>query len=138
MEDKEEIKNQEERLEFLFNIISGLDDVEVELKDFKKEGAFKDLDVPYSHIKDKKIILDTNSGYDKGKSEGFQELGHLWLSGSLKHLSKDWNAVKYGSFDNFRMMVNILEDIRTENLMSVRYPQIKNRLIKLKEIFPIF
>ena len=131
MEDKEEIKNQEERLEFLFNIISGLDDVNVELKDFKKSGGFEDLDVPYSSIEEKKIILDTNEGYDKNKSGGLQELGHLWLSGSLKHLVQNWNSVKYGSFENFRMIVNVMEDIRTENLMSVRYPQIKNRLINL-------
>lgn len=123
---KEESDILKERLEYLFNIISGLKDVEVEYSE-RKRGD----DLTYSSIENRKIYLDETGEYNKNKSEGFQELGHVWLSGSLKHIAQNWNPIKHGNFNEFRDIINVLEDIRTENLMSVRYPQIKNRLINL-------
>ena len=115
-----------ERLEYLFNVMSGLQDVKVDLR-FKVPNE----QLPRSDIPSKSIVLDKEKEFNRSKSEGLQELGHIWLSGSLKSIFNDWNPKKYGDFDDFRLIINMLEDIRTESLMAVRYPQIKNRLINL-------
>lgn len=125
--DKEEIKNTKDKLEFLYNISSGMKDIKVNLR----KRTNKDEELPSASIEHKEISLDGDNEYNKLKSEGFQELGHLWLSGSLKELRERWDFERLGDFDDFRKLVNMLEDIRTENLMGVRYPQIKNRLINL-------
>lgn len=114
-------EQEKENLQYLFNVISNLKDIKVKI----------DSKGPLSQIDKKEITLNPDSDYNRKKSEGLQELGHVWLSGSLKEVLSNWNSVKYGNFDDFRVLVNLLEDIRTENLMSIRYPQIKNRLINL-------
>jgi len=114
-------KNKErERLEFLFNILSGFRDIKV---------SSSDTDISYADLKNREIFLSDKKEYNKKKSDGFQEMGHVWLSGDLQEYINNWNVNKYGDFKDFNWIINVLEDIRTENLMSIRYPQIKNRLI---------
>ena len=117
-----------ERLEYLYNVIAGLHDVKVNLV---AKTQNEDEELPSSDIPSKSISLDKEKGFNRSKSEGLQELGHIWLSGSLKSIFSDWDKKRYGNFDDFRLIMNRLEDIRTESLMSVRYPQMRNRLINL-------
>lgn len=122
--DEKRDRNQElekNRLEFLFNVIAETKDIKVT---FDEKG-------PLSNLKEREIILNPKEEFGRKKSEGFQELGHIWLSGSLENIYQNWNAQKHGKFEDFKWLINALEDLRTENLMSIRYPQIKNRLTNL-------
>jgi len=116
MDDKIDIS----KLEFLFNILSDSKDIKV---------SFTDTGASFADLNSKEIFLNNKKDYNRKKSEGFQEMGHVWLSGSLSEYIDDWNEDKYGKFNDFNGIINVLEDIRTENLMSIRYPQIKNRFI---------
>lgn len=119
--EEEEIKKQEEILEYLSRTITGKKKVNLQIVDIP--CSYADVEKDEVFIQETDGIAETDNERKRfWKAYDLHESAHISWSGTLIDEYKKWKAHN-GEFTEFKDTVNVVEDIRIEEGLCKVFPQ---------------
>jgi len=122
---------QERVLTHLSRSISGEKKLRLTLQDGIPTST-AEIDEKEIEIKGDMDSVDDEQEYRLRKAHTFHETAHIRFTGSLRKLKQkfDEDGMSDMEYHDFKEMLNGIEDVRIENIMSVKYPQTKKYFVE--------